>query len=158
MFGNLEERKMESSMRNREMLEEIKRVEPIRSKMRELADKIVAGTFDYSLECTTDLIVLEDKVEVHYDCCCRGEWGHDVVHVPIEWFDEGFDYKAAYTDMLKKQEAAKKLAEAARKRKEEAAKKRAKAKKAEKEFKTYLKLKEKYEAKESSQMKADGKA
>lgn len=136
---------MESSMRNREMLEEIKRVEPIRSKMRELADKIVAGTFDYSLECTTDLIVLEDKVEVHYDCCCRGEWGHDVVYVPIEWFDEGFDYKAAYADMLKKQE------DAARKQKEEAAKKRAEAKKAkeakkaEEEYKTYLKLKKRYE-------------
>ena len=132
-------------MRNREMLEEIKRVEPIRSKMRELADKIVADTFDYFLECTTDLIVLEDKVEVHYDYCCRGEWGREIVYVPIEWFDDGFDYKAAYQDMLKKQEAAKRRAEAARKKKEEAAKKKAEARKAEKEYKTYLKLKKRYE-------------
>ena len=124
---------------------ELKRVEPMEAKLKEIADIIVADTFDYHLECTTDLIVLEDKVEVHYDYCCRGEWGREVVHVPIEWFDEGFDYKAAYKDILKKREAAKKKEEAARKRKEKAAKKKAEARKAEKEYKTYLKLKKRYE-------------
>ena len=133
-------------MKNREMLMELKRVEPMEEKLKELAEIIVADTFDYFIECTTDLIVLEDKVEVHYDYCCRGEWGREIVYVPIEWFDEGFDYKAAYKDMLEKQEAAKRKAEAARLKKEAAAKKKAKARKAEKEYKMYLKLKKRYES------------
>ena len=121
-------------MTNKEMLMELKKVEPMFDKLIDVAHEIVKRTFD-SMCCKIDDLIVGDKtVEVQYEYRCRGEYGHDYVYVPIEWFDEGFDYEAAYKEM--KQKAAAKKAEAARK--------------AKKEYETYLKLKQKYDGKEKS--------
>lgn len=63
---------------------------------------------------------------------------------PIKWFDEDYNYKAAYKELKRKEaEEAEKKRKAEQKRKA-AAKKAAAKRKAKKEYETYLKLKEKY--------------
>ena len=137
-------------MKNREMLMELKKVEPMYDKLIDVAHEIVESTFDDRCCSIDDLVVGDKNVEVQYETHCNGEYGHDYVHVPIEWFDEGFDYEAAFKEMKRKvREAEQKKLEAERKRKA-AAKKAAAARKAKKEYETYLKLKQKYEADEES--------
>ena len=136
----------DNAMKNREMLMELKKVEPMFDKLIDVAHEIVESTFDSQCCSIDDLVVGDKTVEVQYEYRCRGEYGHDYVHVPIEWFDEGFDYEAAYREMKRKEaEAEQKKLEATKKRKA-AAKRRAAIKKANKEFETYLKLKQRYEA------------
>lgn len=138
----------ESTVKNIEMLAELKRVEPMFDKLSDVAHEIVESTFDSKCSSIDDLIVEDKTVEVQYEYSCRGEYGHESVFVPIEWFDEGFDYEAAYWEMKRKEaEAEQKKLEAEMKRKA-AAKKAAAARKAEKEHELYLKLKQKYEAAE----------
>lgn len=138
----------ENAMKNREMLAELKRVEPMFDKLSNVAHEIVERTFDSKCSSIDDLIVGDKTVEVVYEYHCHGEYGHKSVVVPLEWFDEGFDYEAAYWEMKRKEaEEEEKKLEAERKRKA-AAKRRAAVRKASKELETYLKLKQKYEAPE----------
>ncbi len=133
-------------MKNKEMLMELKKVEPMYDKLIDVALEIVESTFDDCCCSIDDLIVGDKTVEVQYEYRCSGEYGHDYVHVPIEWFDEGFDYEAAFKEMKRRErEAEQKKLEAKRKQKA-AAKKAAVARKAKKEYETYLKLKQKYES------------
>ena len=137
-------------MKNREMLAELKRVEPMFDKLSNVAHEIVERTFDSRCCSIDDLVVGDKTVEVQYEYRCRGEYGHDCVNVPVEWFDEDYDYEAAYWEMKRKEaEEEQKKLEAEQKRKA-AAKRRAAVKRASKEFETYLKLKQKYEAAEES--------
>lgn len=134
-------------MKNREMLMELKKVEPMFDKLSNVAHEMIESMFDICCCDIDDLVVGEKDVEVQYTYNCHGEYGHDCVYIPIEWFDEGFDYKAAYKEMKRKAaEAEQKRLEVAQKRKA-AAKKAAAARKAKKEYEIYLKLKQKYESK-----------
>ena len=65
--------------------------------------------------------------------------------IPIEQLSEGFDYKAAYADELRKAEMCRKREEEAEKKRKEAAKKAAAVEKEKKEYELYLKLKVKYD-------------
>lgn len=142
--------KEENTMKNREMLMELKRVEPMFDKLSDVAHEIVERTFESRCCSIDDLVVGDKTVEVQYEYRCSGEYGHDYVNVPIEWFDEGFDYEDAYREMkCREREAELKKLEAERRRKA-AAKRRAAVKRASREFETYLKLKQKYEAAEES--------
>ena len=137
----------ENTMTNREMLMELKKVEPMFDKLIDVAHEIVESTFDSQCYSINDLIVGDKIVEVHYEYKCNGEYFHSLVLVPIEWFDEDFDYKAAYKEMKRKAaEEMKKIVEAKQRRKA-AAKKAAAKCKTKKEYETYLKLKEKFENK-----------
>lgn len=141
----MKKREEESTVKNREMLAELKRVEPMFDKLSIVAHEIVERTFDSQCCSIDDLVVGDKTVEVQYEYRCRGEYGHDYVNVPIEWFDEGFDYEAAYREMKRKEaEEEQKKLEAEQKRKA-AAKRRAAVRKASRELETYLKLKQKYE-------------
>ena len=115
--------------------------------LRDVAYEIVERIFDYSCCGISDLIVGDKTVKVQYEYRCSGEYGHESVCVPIEWFDEGFDYRSAYKEMKRKEaeEEKKKRLEAERKRKAKA-KIDAEAHN-KKEYETYLKLKQKYEPK-----------
>ena len=68
-------------------------------KLIVIAHKIVVNTFDYSCYNIDDLIVEDKTVKVVYEYSCCGEYGHESVLVPLEWFDEGFNYVAAYKEM-----------------------------------------------------------
>jgi len=138
--------KKENDMKNRKMLMELKKVEPMFDKLSDVAYEIVKNVFDDYCTSIDDIIVGDKTVEIVYEYSCRGEYGHESEFVPIEWFDEGFDYEAAYREIKQKEaEAEQKMLEAEQKRKA-AAKKAAAARKAKKEYETYLKLKQKYEA------------
>lgn len=134
-------------MNNREMLMELKKTEPMFDKLSDVAYKIVERTFDYYCCSIDDLIVGDKTVEVVYEYRCRGEYGHESVLVPIEWFDEGFDYETAYREIKRKEAEEEKKIAAAEKRRKAAEKKQKAACKAKKEYETYLKLKQKYESK-----------
>lgn len=137
-------------MKNREMLMELKKVKPMFDHLVDVAAEIVESTFDGYCCDIDDLTVGDKHVEVTYEYHCRGEYGHESVLVPIEWFDEGFDYEAAFKEMKRKEaEAERKRIEAERKRKAKA-KKETEARKAKKEYETYLKLKQKYDSDKES--------
>ena len=126
---------------------ELKKVEPMFDKLIDVAQEIVESTFDKQCCCIEGFEVGDKAVAVRYEYHCRGEYGHDSVIVPIEWFDEGFDYEAAFKEMKRKEaEEEKKRLEAKQKRKA-AAKKAAAKRKAKKEYEAYLALKQKYESK-----------
>lgn len=133
-------------MKNREMLMVLKKAESIFDKLIDVAHEIVESTFD-SKCCSIENLVVGDKtVKVLYEYERRGEYGHDCVHVPIEWFDEGFDYEAAYRELKRKEAEAKQKKLEAEKKRKAAAKKAAATREAKKEHELYLKLKQKYEA------------
>lgn len=137
-----------TKMTNREMLMELKKVEPMFDKLIDVAHEIVESTFDVYCCGVDDLVVGDKTVEVQYEYHCHGEYAHSIVIVPIEWFDEGFDYKAAYKEMKRKEAEEEKKLEEAKKKRKAAAKKAAEKRKAKKEYETYLKLKQKYESKQ----------
>lgn len=121
--------------------------------IKEVAEKIISRTHDSHITFANYVNVTENDVTVNYEYSCRGEYGTEEIIIPIEWFDEEFDYVKAYEKILRKAEANRKRAEKARlkraaeKRKRAAEKrKHAKELKEKKEYNMYLKLKEKYES------------
>lgn len=134
-------------MTNREMLMVLKNATSSFEHIKEVAEKIISNTCDRNIEYVNYVKVKENDVIVNYGYSCRGEYGDSEVIFPIEWFDEGFDYVKAYEELLRKREADRKRAEKDRMKREAEKRKRAKELKEKKEYKTYLKLKEKYESK-----------
>ena len=131
-------------MTNREMLMDIKKTAPSLEHIKEIAEKIISRTCDSSIEYVNHIDVQKHDVVVNYEYTCKGEWGSEDVIIPIEWFDEEFDYVKAYEKILRKAEANRKRAEKARQKRAAEKRKKAKELKEKKEYKTYLKLKEKY--------------
>jgi hypothetical protein len=87
-------------MTNREMLSAIKGVIPLINYIKERAEIIINNTFDHDIQTVVDIAVSDIYVEIFYDYRTHNKWGRDCVKIPIEWFDEGFDYKSAYNKML----------------------------------------------------------
>lgn len=137
-------------MKNKEMLMELKKVRPMFDHLVDVAAEIVGNTFDDCCCDIDDLIVGDKTVEVMYEYRCCGEYGHESVFIPLEWFNEGFDYKAAFKEMKRKEAEEAKKRIAAEKKQKAAAKKAAAERKAKKEYETYLKLKQKYDSIEES--------
>lgn len=133
-------------MTNREMLIVIKNAAPALEHIKEVAEKIISRTYDIHIVYANYIDVKEDDVVVGYSYSCRGDYGNEEVIIPIEWFDEGFDYVKAHEEILRKEEANRKRAEKARLKRAAEKRKKAKELKEKKEYKTYLKLKEKYES------------
>ena len=128
------------------MLMVLKNATPSFVHIKEVAEKIISHTCDSRITFVNYIKVKENDVILNYEYSCRGEYGTEEVIVPIEWFDEGFDYVKAYEKILHKEEANRKRAEKARLKRVAEKRKKAKELKEKKEYKTYLKLKEKYES------------
>jgi hypothetical protein len=124
-------------MTNREMLSAIKNVEPLFDHIESVAIDIIKDTFDYYICYVEDISVLDTHVVVYYEYPCRDCYDHDSIKIPIEWFDEGFDYKSAYRELLREAEEKRVKAEAEEKQKQKKLQEK-------KDYETYLKLKEKY--------------
>lgn len=137
-------------MKNREMLMELKKVKPMFDKLSHVAHEMIESTINFRCCGIDDLVVGDKNVEVQYEIHCHGEYGHESVLVPIEWFDEGFDYVAAFKEMKQKEAEEENKRIAAERKRKAAAKRRTAIKKANKEFETYLKLKQKYDSIEES--------
>ena len=125
-------------MTNREILSEIKKVEPLFEHIESVVFDIIRDTFDYHICSVEDISILDTHIVVYYENSYRGFYDHDDVRIPIEWLDEGFDYKSAYRELLRKTEEKRVKAEAEEKEKQKKLQEK-------KEYDTYLKLKEKYE-------------
>lgn len=133
-------------MTNREKIVALKKVQGYNEEISNLLVKIIEDTFDYHCERIFNFNIGDDRIYVFYEYHCRGEYGRDEVSVPIEWLNEGFDYKAAYKEMLRQAELARIREEKKEKKRLEKLRK-AKAKQIEElEYKKYLALKKKYES------------
>lgn len=128
-------------MTRREMIKKVKETQVLRNDIINLAKKIIKDTFDRNMGDVSDINITQHEVEVYYESHCYGECYTEAAVIPIKWFDEKFDYKKAYDDLVQKREEERKKREAAeRKAAIAAAKKR--------EYETYLNLKKKYEKSE----------
>ena len=132
-------------MTNREKIVALKKVQNFRAEISNILVQIIEDTYDYHCEDIIDFRMGGDSIYVYYGYTCRGEHGRDDVFIPIEWLDEGFDYKTAYKEMLRQAECTRLRAEEnERKRRENQRKAKAKLKK-EQEYNQYLALKKKFE-------------
>ena len=130
------------------MLMEIKNTAPSLEHIKEVAKKIISKTYDSHIDNVNYIDVKDYDVVVGYEYACRGEWCNEEVIIPIEWFDEEFDYVKAYEKILRKEEANRKRAEKARLKRAAEKRKKAKELKEKKEYDAYLKLKNKYKNRE----------
>lgn len=134
----------------REKLAAVKAVDGYEDEIKEILEKIIRDTFDYHIDDVQNFRVGDTDIEVSYWYTCRGEHGGEAVDIPIEWLDEGFDYREAHRKMLMEAERRKRRAEAKRKyraKKAEEKRKQLKKNTDEREYKTYLRLKQKFEEK-----------
>lgn len=127
-------------MTRREMLEKVKETQTIRDELINLAEKIIKDTFDHRIDDINDIKITQHEVEVDYGSSCYGEYYPETAVIPIEWFDEKFDYRKAYEDLVQKREEE-------RKKREAAERKAAKAATKKREYEMYLNLKKKFEKK-----------
>lgn len=133
-------------MTNREMIMVIKNNASSLEHIKEVAEKIISRTCNSYIDNVNYIDVREYDVAVGYEYSCRGEWIRSEIEIPIEWFDEDFDYVKEYEKFLRRVEANRKRAEKARLKRAAEKRKKAKELKEKKEYDTYLKLKEKYES------------
>ena len=133
-------------MTNREKIVVLKKVQSCHNEISNLLEQIIEDTFDYHCDRILNFNIGDDSIFVYYDYVCRGEYGRDEVIVPIEWLNEGFDYKEAYKEMRRQEELSRiRKAENEKKRLEKLRKALAKQRE-EQEYKKYLALKKKYES------------
>ena len=78
------------------MLTVIANVKSLFAHIESVAIKIIQDTFDYHARFVEDILVLKTEVVVSYMSSKSGCYEYERVRIPIEWFDEGFDYKSAY--------------------------------------------------------------
>lgn len=123
-----------------EKLDALKNVQDYEVEVKNKLEEIIKCTYDSHCYFIDDFSIGDEYIEVTYNYTCRGYSDTDYVSIPRKWLDEGFDYKAAYEEMKRK-------AEEARKKEEAEEKKRAEEKRKKEEYEQYLKLKEKYESK-----------
>lgn len=134
-------------MTNREMLNILKDIETFDVHVKNVIHKIIEDTVDPHI-CNIDEYEISDsEVAVQYEYYYHGYGGYDIAHIPIEWFNENFDYVLAYKEQQLKIKKEQEKKEAKRKKRKDKANKARKARKAKKEYDTYLKLKKKYETK-----------
>jgi len=126
----------------REKVEAVRNVQNYQVEIEERLKQIIHDTCEDYISGIDNIVIEDNSITVFYHWSCRGETSHDTTVIPIEWLDDGFDYKSAYQEKVRlAQEKAKKEAEAEKKREEK--------RKAEKEYKQYLELKKKYEKSEA---------
>ena len=121
-------------------VDEIKDVVDKYNDLSEKVEQVIKDTCDEYITCVNGIWIDESgqNLDVSWTYTCRGCSDNDSNFIPVEWLQDGFDYKAAYHQMLKEKEERAK-AEAERMKKEY-------AKKAEEEErKLFERLKKKFE-------------
>ena len=108
-------------------------------ELKKELELIIQDTYDYHCDGIEGYDFSEDgkSIACHYSYTCRGEYDTDCCVIPVRWLEDGYDYKAEFEEMKRKNEEALKRREEEEKKKEQARKEKA-------EYETYLKLKEKY--------------
>ena len=105
----------------------------VRKIIDETYDDFIVGvnSIDFDDEART-------KLWVNYEYRCRGWYDNADCYFPVKWLEEGFDYKAAYADLIEKKRKEQENAEKLAKEQEEKAKEK-------KERAEYERLKKKFE-------------
>ena len=93
-------------MTNRKKIEALKRVQDYQFQITELLERIIKDTSDYYCSRVDSFTIDNKNIYVNYWWWCRGESGRNEKTIPIEWLDEGFDYKTAYREKLEREQAA----------------------------------------------------
>ena len=93
----------ENAMKNREMLMELKNHEYFEKCLKDIAYEIIKSTFDHHVSYIDKIKLAGNKVGVQYWHRYYADFDYKISYVPIEWFDEGFDYAAAYAEMKRKE-------------------------------------------------------
>lgn len=83
-------------MTNREKIEELRRVQDYKEEIEDLLEVIISITFDSSCQRVCSFTIDDNEIHVRYQWKQCGDCGHSTETIPIEWLDEGFDYKTAY--------------------------------------------------------------
>lgn len=83
-------------MTYREKIEELRRVQDYREEIADRLEMIISNTSDDSCQCVCNFTIDDNEIYVRYQWEQCGGYGHSTETIPIEWLDEGFDYKAAY--------------------------------------------------------------
>lgn len=107
-------------------------------EINNLLKVIIKNTFDWSVTWINSFVINETSIEVNYKYRLCGYTDNEDVIMPIEWLEEGFDYRKAYAEMCMEAKRKAKEAETARKAMEKEIAE-------EKEYKEYLRLKQKFE-------------
>lgn len=94
----------EDKMTNREKIEELRKVQDYKEEIADRLETIISNTSDSSCQCVCDFRIDGNEIYVRYQWEQCGDYGHSAEIIPIEWLDEGFDYKAAYTESRRKLE------------------------------------------------------
>ena len=129
----------------REKLNALKKVQDYQSEIAKLLKEIIRYTTDYHCDGINNFTIEGKCVCVNYSWYCRGYSDNSYVSIPIEWLDEGFDYKGAYQEEMRKAQEKAKRNGKRRKERLKPDKEREKKRKEKEEYKKYLKLKRKYE-------------
>ena len=74
----------------------VKAVQGYETEIKQKLKEIIEQTSDFRCRSVTDFTVGDTHIEVYYESFCRGEYYDVPTAIPIEWLNEGFDYKAAY--------------------------------------------------------------
>lgn len=138
-------------MTNREKIIALKKVQGYHKEISILLAQIIKDTYDYYCDDIHDFNIGNDSIFVEYEWIGPGGLvAIDECSIPIEWLNEGFDYKAAHKEMHRQAELAR-LREEKNARKQSENQRKAKAKlKADQEYKKYLALKKKFEGRKSN--------
>ena len=124
---------------NRKMLEALKQTQDYDVKIRSILENIITNTFcEGHFDGNISYRIGDISINVQYNEIYYGDTYTLCCSIPLEWLDEGYDYVAAYKAMKQKEEE-ERLKQEAEARKAKA------AAKSKDEYKTYLKLKKKYE-------------
>ena len=121
-------------------LEAVRKVQGYIVDIKKKLKEVIENTYDYQCTDIKDFAVGRKFIDVMYRYVCRGYGDFDYADIPVEWLDEGFDYKTAFLELRKKKEEEQKRIALEEKQKAEAKKKK-------EEYEQYLKLKAKYEQK-----------
>ena len=132
----------------REKIDAVRKVQGYREEISNRLEQIIKDTSDYHCDGIRDFRIDASRIFVAYEWTCRGEHGVDDSSIPIEWLDDGFDYRKAYEERMRKAELARIREEEKEKRRLEKLRKEKAKLKEKKEYEKYLELKKKYEGKQ----------
>lgn len=89
-------------MKMRDKIAAVKAVQGYETEIKQKLKEIIEQTSDFQCRCVTDFMVGDTHIEATYESVCRGEYYYEDMNIPIEWLDEGFNYKAAYEKQKRK--------------------------------------------------------
>ena len=106
-----EKQRRKHTMTMLEKIEAVRKIQDYEFEIENKLEEIIKGTCDPKCYDIDEWHIEDGHIAAWYWYSCRGESDRNIVNIPIEWFTEGFDYKAAYEESIRKAEERRKLKE-----------------------------------------------